>query len=181
MSKTMKLLIFNGAPDSSVNSISHKIIEYFKTCFQGKDVEISTYNLAENHLPILEIPFGKIPENVIQMTELFTQSDIQIWLSPWYHGGIPGSMKNGLDWLELTSKNPKPYLTDQIVGLICWADGVQAMQGINNRKAIAKALRAWVLPNSVPILRRDLLLENELNPVYQERFSLMAKLIAERI
>lgn len=181
MSKTMKLLIFNGAPDSSVNSISHKIIEYFKTCFQGKDVEISTYNLAKNHLPILEIPFGKIPENVIQMTELFTQSDIQIWLSPLYHGGIPGSMKNCLDWLELTSKNPKPYLTNQIVGLICWADGVQAMQGINNMDAIAKALRAWVLPYSVPILRRDLLLENELNPVYQERFSLMAKLIAERI
>jgi len=175
----MKLLIFNGAPDSSVNSISHKIIGHFRACFQGKNIEITTYNLAESRLPVLEIPFGEIPENVKQMTQLFSESDVQIWLSPLYHGGIPGSMKNCLDWLELTSKNPKPYLTDQIVGLICWADGVQAMQGINNMDAIAKALRAWVLPYSVPILRRDLLIENELNPTYQERFSLMAGLILD--
>lgn len=175
----MRLLIFNGAPDSSVNGISHKIIAFFSSYFKGKNVEIITYNLTENKLPFLEIPFGETPESVKQMIEMFTQSDMQIWLSPLYHGAIPGSMKNCLDWLELTSKNKNPYLTNQIVGLICWADGVQAMQGINNMDAIAKALRAWVLPYSVPIVRKDLLIENELNPVYQERFSLMAKLIAE--
>lgn len=175
----MKLLIFNGAPDSSVSGISHKIIQHFRTCFEGKNVEISVYHLAENRLPLLEIPFGTIPESVREMTDIFSQSDVQIWISPLYHGGIPGSMKNCLDWLELTSKNPKPYLSSQIIGLICWADGVQAMQGINNMDAIAKALRAWVLSYSVPILRKDLLLENELNPTYQERFSLMANLISD--
>jgi NAD(P)H-dependent FMN reductase len=175
----MKLLIFNGAPDSSVSGISHKIIAFFSSYFEGKNVEITTYNLAENKLPLLEIPFGEVPESVKKMTEIFTQSDIQIWLSPLYHGAIPGSMKNALDWLELTSKNQKPYLTNQIIGLICWADGVQAMQGINNMDAIAKALRAWVLPYSVPILRKDLMIENELNPIYEQRFSIMANLIAE--
>ena len=175
----MKLLIFNGAPDSSVSSISHKIIEHFRACFQGKNVEIAIYNLAENRLPVLEIPFKEIPENVKQMITLFSESDVQIWLSPLYHGGIPGSMKNCLDWLELTSNNPRPYLSSQIIGLICWADGVQAMQGINNMDSIAKALRAWVLPYSVPILRKDLLIENQLNPAYQERFSLMANLISD--
>ncbi len=175
----MRLLIFNGAPESSVSNFSHKIIEHFRTCFQGKNIEIIVYNLAENHLPVLEIPFKEIPENVKQMARLFSESDVQIWLSPLYHGGIPGSMKNCLDWLELTSKNPKPYLSSQIIGLICWADGVQAMQGINNMDAIAKALRAWVLPYSVPILRKDLIVENQLNPIYQERFSLMANLISD--
>ncbi|MBB2949449.1 hypothetical protein FHR29_000181 [Sphingobacterium sp. JUb56] len=37
------------------------------------------------------------------------------------------------------------------MGLVCWADGVQAMQGINTMDAIAKSLRAWPLPYSVPI------------------------------
>src|SRR5690606_8926226 len=167
----MKILLFNGAPDSSVSGISHKIIAYFTEYFKNQNFEITTYNLSENKLPILELPFGEIPENVKKMTELFKQSDVQIWLSPLYHGAIPGSMKNCLDWLELTSKHPKPYLTNQVIGLVCWADGVQAMQGINNMDAIAKALRAWVLPYSVPILRRDLLIDQELNPIYQERFS----------
>lgn len=175
----MKLLIFNAAPDSSTNSISHKIIEYFKNCFQNRNIEISIYNLAENKIPMLEIPFKEIPENVFKMTEAFTQSNVQIWLSPLYHGGIPGSMKNCLDWLELTSSNSEPYLSNQMVGLICWADGAQAMQGINNMDAIAKALRAWVLPYSIPILRKDLLVKDQLNQVYQERFSLMANLILE--
>ncbi|SRR5690554_1635870 len=175
----MKLLIFNGAPDSSVSSFSHKIIQFFLSCFEGKNIEISHYNLAENKLPLLEIPFGEIPESVKQMAELFSESDVQIWLSPLYHGAIPGSMKNCLDWLEITSKKPKPYLTGQVIALVCWADGVQAMQGINNMDSIAKALRAWVLPYSVPILRKDLIIEDELNPIYKERFELMSRLIME--
>src|SRR5690554_4746573 len=175
----MKLLFFNGAPDSSVNSISHKIIDFFLAYFKEENIEVSTYSLAQHKLPLLEIPFGEIPESVKQMTHAFSQSDIQIWLSPLYHGGIPGSMKNCLDWLELTSKNPKPYLSNQVISLICWADGVQAMQGINNMDAIAKALRAWVLPYSVPVMRRELLVGSDLNPIYKERFKLMAELILD--
>jgi len=174
----MKLLIFNGAPDASVSGISHKIIDFFKTYFQDKAIEITTFNLAEHKLPLLEIPFQEIPKKVTLMTQQFAQSDIQIWLSPMYHGGIPGSMKNCLDWLELTSKNPKPYLSNQVIGMICWADGVQAMQGINNMDSIAKALRAWTLPYSVPILRKDLIVDDELNPIYVQRFTLMADLIS---
>ncbi|MFA7446630.1 MAG: NAD(P)H-dependent oxidoreductase [Flavobacteriaceae bacterium] len=175
----MKLLLFNGAPESSVNGISHTIIAFFASYFKEKNVEIITYNLSENKLPLLEIPFGEIPENVRQMTEIFTQSDVQIWLSPLYHGAIPGSMKNCMDWLELTARDSKPYLTNQIISLVCWADGVQAMQGINNMDAIAKALRAWVLPYSVPVVRKDILVDNQLNPVYKQRFSLMANLIED--
>lgn len=175
----MKLLIFNGAPDSSASSISNTIIQYFSEVFETQNIDISIYNLSENKLPMLEIPFEGIPDAVKEMTEIFAQSDVQIWLSPLYHGGIPGSMKNCLDWLELTSKNPKPYLSGQVVGFICWADGVQALQGINNMDAIAKALRAWVLPYSVPIMRKELFIENELNPSYQNRFGIMANLISE--
>jgi len=177
----MKLLIFNGAHDSSINSISYKIIHYLKKSFQDKNIDISVYNLNEHRLPLLEIPFKEIPENVTRMIDFFTQSSFQIWLSPLYHGGIPGGMKNCLDWLELTNKKPKPYLSKQIIGFVCWADGVQAMQGINNMDAIAKALRAWVLPYSVPISKRDFLIENNLNTIYQKRLSLMTDLILDTL
>jgi arsenic resistance protein ArsH len=69
---------------------------------------------------------------------------------------MTGAMKNCLDWLELTSRNAKPYLTDKVVGLVCWADGGQAMQGINAMDAVAKALRAWVIPYSVPLVKNNL-------------------------
>ncbi len=90
------------------------------------------------------------------MAQMFTSADLHIWLAPLYHGSIPGVMKNCLDWLEVTANRYEPYLTDKTVGLICWADGLQAMQGINAMDAIAKSLRAWPLPFSVPIVRSAL-------------------------
>jgi len=58
--------------------------------------------------------------------------------------------------VELTARQEKPYLTDKVVGLVCWADGGQAMQGINAMDAVAKALRAWVIPYSVPLVKNSL-------------------------
>jgi len=69
---------------------------------------------------------------------------------------MTGAMKNCLDWLELTAKLDKPYLTDKVIGLVCWADGGQAMQGINAMDAVAKSLRAWVVPYTVPMVKNDL-------------------------
>jgi len=43
-----------------------------------------------------------------------------------------------------------------VVGLVSWADGGQAMQGINAMDAVAKALRAWVVPYSVPLVKNQL-------------------------
>ena len=48
------------------------------------------------------------------MCDLFLQSELQIWLTPLYHGGMTGMMKNCLDWLELTARLEKPYLTDKV-------------------------------------------------------------------
>jgi hypothetical protein len=90
------------------------------------------------------------------MCDLFVQSELQIWLTPLYHGGMTGVMKNCLDWLELTARLENPYLTDKIVGLVAWADGGQAMQGINAMDAVAKALRAWVVPYTVPLVKNHL-------------------------
>ncbi|WP_185673624.1 NADPH-dependent FMN reductase, partial [Elizabethkingia meningoseptica] len=83
-------------------------------------------------------------------------ADLHFWLAPLYHGSIPGVMKNCLDWLEVTANRYEPYLTDKTIGLVCWADSLQAMQGINAMDVIAKSLRAWPLPFSVPVVRTSL-------------------------
>jgi hypothetical protein len=90
------------------------------------------------------------------MCHLFLEAELQIWMTPLYHGGMTGMMKNCLDWLELTARHEKPYLTDKVVGLVSWADGGQAMQGINAMDAVAKALRAWVVPYTVPLVKNHL-------------------------
>lgn len=104
---------------------------------------------------MLDLKHKEIPSIVKRMTELFLSADLHFWLSPLYHGSIPGTMKNCLDWLEITAKLPKPYLTDKRIGLICWADGSQALNDITTMENIVKSLRAWSIPYTLPILKKD--------------------------
>ena len=54
------------------------------------------------------------------------QASALIIASPGYHGSISGVVKNALDLLEETARDPRPYLEDLPVGLIATAYGWQA-------------------------------------------------------
>ena len=73
-----------------------------------------------------------------------------ILCSPSYHGGVSGLLKNALDYLELTAKSPRPYLTGLPVGCIATGDG---WQGPNSTllalRQSVHALRGWPTPLGV--------------------------------
>ncbi len=149
----MNVLLFNGCSDTRPETTGRKLSAYLQEQLGEKGYTVTQVNVSEGHIPFFELRQPHPPQSVLQMVDVFLQSDLQIWLTPLYHGGMTGAMKNCLDWLELTARNEKPYLTDKVVGLVSWADGGQAMQGINAMDAVAKALRAWVLPYSVPLVK----------------------------
>lgn len=67
--------------------------------------------------------------------------------SPGYHGSISGVMKNALDTLEMTSRDPRPYLTGKAVGTVITAAGAQAGgTTLMALRAIIHALRGWPTP-----------------------------------
>lgn len=73
--------------------------------------------------------------------------------SPGYHGSISGVVKNALDLLEETARDPqRPYLTDVPVGLIATAYGWQATGStIAALRSIVHALRGWPTPFAAAI------------------------------
>ena len=72
--------------------------------------------------------------------------------SPGYHGSISGVVKNALDLLEETARDPRPYLTDMPVGLIATAFGWQATGStIAALRSIVHALRGWPTPFAAAI------------------------------
>ena len=112
------------------------------------------------------------------MAAAFRSADLHIWLTPLYHGSMTGIMKNCLDWLEISAKETSPYLTGKVVGMVCWADGGQAMQGITAMDAVAKSLRAWTLPYSIPVVRRSLYDDKgNIAKEYQMKFDRMTSLL----
>jgi arsenical resistance protein ArsH len=152
----MNVLLFNGCSDTKPETTGRKLTAYLHQLLHEKGYSVTEINVSDAHIPFFELHQPHPVAAVEEMCEAFLQADLQIWLTPLYHGGMTGAMKNCLDWLELTSKNEKPYLTDKVVGLVCWADGGQAMQGINAMDAVAKALRAWVIPYTVPLVKSQL-------------------------
>lgn len=72
--------------------------------------------------------------------------------SPGYHGSISGLVKNGLDYLEETARDPRVYLDGVPVGLIVTAFGWQATGStLATLRSIVHALRGWPTPLGVAI------------------------------
>lgn len=175
----MNVLVFNGALERRSNATSHKIADYFKVGFEAIGANVTTFNLSDSGIPLFDVTLNSVPKSVEMMANVFRNADIHIWMTPLYHGGMTGVMKNCLDWLEISSKEFTPYLTDKTIGLVCWADGSHAMNGINNMDAVAKSLRAWTLPYSVPIARKALYdQEGEFSEEYRQKFDQMVKLLS---
>jgi len=174
----MKALIFNGALERRSNSTAERISSHLRNAFDELSVEAEIYNMADSGVPLFDITLNKTPLAVEIMNNKFREADVHVWLTPLYHGSMTGVMKNCLDWLEYSAKLPSPYLTGKMVGMSCWADGVQAMQGINAMDAVGKALRAWTVPFSVPIQRNDLFeSDGKISRRYQENFQLLLQLL----
>jgi FMN reductase len=67
--------------------------------------------------------------------------------TPGYHGSLSGLIKNALDLIEETAKDPRPYLTGRAVGCIVTAYGWQATgTTLVALRSIVHALRGWPTP-----------------------------------
>lgn len=173
----MKILLFNGSTGSGAHSTPDRIINFLNEKITALGAEAVVYTIDDKEMPIFS-PAKEPTQACYDMVKIFREADAHIWLTPLYHGGMTGAMKNCLDWLELSAKETDPYLTDKRIGLVCWAGGSQAMQGINNMDAVAKALRGWTLPFSVPALWNSLFTEDkELSEEYKSKFQLMIEVL----
>lgn len=173
----MKILLFNGSTGSGANSTPDRIITFLSEKITALGAQPVVYTIDDKDMPIFS-PSKEPTQACFDMVKVFREADAHIWLTPLYHGGMTGAMKNCLDWLELSSKETNPYLTDKKIGLVCWAGGAQAMQGINNMDAVAKALRGWTLPYSVPALWSGLFTEDrEISEEYKHRFDMMLAML----
>jgi arsenic resistance protein ArsH len=175
----MKALIFNGSPEIRSNSTAERVSRFLLQELNDLSVTAEVYNIAEAGIPLFSIPFIKT-DAVEEMNRRFREADFHIWLTPLYHGSMTGAMKNCLDWLECSARSQNPYLTGKTIGLVCWADGVQAMQGINAMDSVARALRAWTAPFSVAIRQQELRDDNgDIMPAYRQRFQLLLQLLTQ--
>ncbi len=152
----MRILILHGSLDRREHSTEKLIVNFLVQSAAGRGMEPVLLSLAELNLPFFDPAVATVPQAVERMCAEMKAADAHLWFTPLYHGSMTGALKNALDWVEVTRRDPLPYLTGKIVGLSCLSDGLHALEGIHAMNAVAKSLRAWVLPFSVPILKMNL-------------------------
>lgn len=86
------------------------------------------------------------------IVEAVRRADGMIIASPGYHGTISGLVKNALDYLEQTARDPRVYLDGLPVGLVATAYGWQAATNtLGTLRTIVHALRGWPTPMGAAI------------------------------
>jgi len=87
-----------------------------------------------------------------ELVEAVRAADGIIIASPGYHGTISGAVKNAIDYIEETAKDPRPYFDGLPVGLIVTAFGWQATGStLATMRSIVHALRGWPTPMGAAI------------------------------
>jgi len=101
--------------------------------------------------------------------------------TPAYHGGVAGVVKNALDLLEETAKDPRPYMDGRAVGLVVTAYGWQATGvTLTSMRSITHALRGWPTPVALTLNATGGLFDE--NGRFKDgRFEETARLIATQI
>jgi FMN reductase len=113
---------------------------------------VESYEVRSLDLPMYAAGID-VPEGARRLADAFHSSHGLIWSSPLYHGTISGAFKNAIDWLELLAQRDPAYLTDKVIGLICAAGGMQALQAVNTMEFMVRALRGLAVPLVVTIDR----------------------------
>ena len=96
---------------------------------------------------------GTIPDDLPQARawqERVANAHCHIWVSPEYHSGMTGAMKNLFDYL------PKEPMAGDVIGLVALAGGAMAaLNTLNGMSVIARSLGAWVAPELCALNSND--------------------------
>ena len=133
-------------------------------------------------LPIYDPDSAERVPEAVRLVELARAADGLIVVSPGYHGGLSGLVKNALDYLEDLREEPTgPYLHGRAVGCISVAHGWQAAVGtLHQLRQVVHALRGWPTPFGAVVNSSEVRLDEPASaPVAVEQLHLVGQQVVE--
>ena len=109
---------------------------------RAQGVEVDFTHPADANLPVNDGTLAWDDPRSIAWQERVNEIHAHLWVSPEYHSGMTGGMKNLFDHL---AKEP---MKGDVVGLFALAGGAMAaLNTLNNMSVVARSLGAWVAPD----------------------------------
>ena len=147
----------------------------------GADVEI--LGGRDLMLPIYDPDDTTCVPQAQHLLDRVRRADGLIVVSPGYHGGLSGLVKNALDYLEdlRDDEGRGAYLHGRAVGCIAVAHGWQAAVGtLHQLRQVVHALRGWPTPFGAVVNSSEVRLDRpEATPAAVEQLHLVGQQVTE--
>ena len=147
----------------------------------GADVEI--LGGRDLMLPIYDPDDTTRVPQAQHLLDRVRRADGLIVVSPGYHGGLSGLVKNALDYLEdlRDDEGRGAYLHGRAVGCIAVAHGWQAAVGtLHQLRQVVHALRGWPTPFGAVVNSSEVRLDRpEATPAAVEQLHLVGQQVTE--
>jgi len=103
-------------------------------------------------LPLFDNSDSLEHPKVIELRELVTWSEAQVWSSPELHGNMSGVMKTQIDWIPLSLGAVRPT-QGKTLAVMQVTGGSQSFNAINNMRILGRWMRMLTIPNQSSVAK----------------------------
>lgn len=144
----MKVMVVSAI--SRESSSCYMLAQEVASVAKAHGVEVDFVTPADTGLPVNDGTVAFDHPAAVKWAERVGAIHAHLWVSPEYHSGMTGGMKNLFDHL---AKEP---MRGDVVGLFALAGGAMAaLNTLNNMSVVARSLGAWVAPDYCAVNSND--------------------------
>jgi len=150
MRKSARPFVVGLGGTTRPGSSSERLARLALSLAEAMGAETQHFNAEALSLPIYVPEVRERTGAARAFVDAVRRADGLIVVSPGYHGGISGLIKNAIDYLEDLRDDERPYLEGRAVGCVVAASGWQATTTtLTALRSIVHALRGWPTPLGV--------------------------------
>ena len=159
------ILVVGGSPRKLGRTQS--LSNHIASTLTQLGAEVEYVNFAVEKLPLYDDSWEQkqLPE-VIRWKELATKADAFFLVTPDYHNGMSGVLKNAIDYLGGSHFRGKPAAIAALAG-----GGKGGINALNNLRLVLRGVYSLVLPDQVVVDKHQV----------NEQFQIIDPAIAERV
>lgn len=168
----MRLVLMGGS--LRPESLNTRFLRHLQRELEARGHQVSPFAGADLRWPLYED--GLAPDPAIEaMAQAMREADGLLVVSPEYNAGIPGHLKNAVDWLSTLS--PSPWTGLPVLLCACSPGAFGGSRGLISWRATLANMAALAVPQALPIPLADQNLDPTGRPVEDRTRQMTAQVL----